>query len=330
MTIKQTGGIFGRNPTFNDLTVEGVVSVPNDSLSGDAIDGGDASVDSLNVDGAVTTDAGSTFDAGTNFVADNSASNKSLVLASSGATPGNGQYGASVAFSRINTTSPRAAIAAVETDNNFERMGLAFFTHISNNGSDPMNRRMAIKHDGDVVMYNIDSTTESFRWDCSDNALRLGGNVILGSGNGIDFSATSGTGTSELFDDYEEGTWTPTGFNVGSTGITAGGSASYSGVYTKVGRFVNCRIDIDVDDAGTSASVGDLIYFSSGLPFTPDASLVTGAGNAVIYNSIGSNALGMVQVFLSSNTVYMKVIQTSGTVNYGQTIRGNFSYSVGG
>jgi hypothetical protein len=35
------------------------------------------------------------------------------------------------------------------------------------------------------------------------------GNVVLADGNGIDFSATSGTGTSELFDDYEEGTWTP-------------------------------------------------------------------------------------------------------------------------
>jgi len=36
------------------------------------------------------------------------------------------------------------------------------------------------------------------------------GNVIIAtSGKGIDFSATSGTGSSELFDDYEEGTWTP-------------------------------------------------------------------------------------------------------------------------
>ena len=26
MTIKQQGGIFGRNPTFNDLTVEGTLT----------------------------------------------------------------------------------------------------------------------------------------------------------------------------------------------------------------------------------------------------------------------------------------------------------------
>ena len=36
------------------------------------------------------------------------------------------------------------------------------------------------------------------------------GNLVIGtSGKGIDFSATPGTGTSELLTDYEEGDWTP-------------------------------------------------------------------------------------------------------------------------
>ena len=51
------------------------------------------------------------------------------------------------------------------------------------------------------------------------------GNLIIGtSGYGIDFSATAGTGTSELFNDYEVGAMTPT--MVGSSG----GSASIGGV----------------------------------------------------------------------------------------------------
>lgn len=55
MTIKQQGGIFGRNPTFNDLTVEGTLStsgtitLPADSVSGDAISGGDALLDTLGI-----------------------------------------------------------------------------------------------------------------------------------------------------------------------------------------------------------------------------------------------------------------------------------------
>jgi hypothetical protein len=66
------------------------------------------------------------------------------------------------------------------------------------------------------------------------------GNLIIGtSGKGIDFSATPGTGTSELLADYEEGTWTPTlidnGFNNGAT------LSSASGTYTKIGRCVTIQ-----------------------------------------------------------------------------------------
>lgn len=61
------------------------------------------------------------------------------------------------------------------------------------------------------------------------------GNLVIGtSGKGIDFSATPGTGTSELLNDYEEGTWTP---NQGA-GLTVVGSFSSEGTYTKIGRVV--------------------------------------------------------------------------------------------
>ena len=69
------------------------------------------------------------------------------------------------------------------------------------------------------------------------------GNLIVASGQGIDFSATSGTGTSELLADYEEGTYTPTvtastgrfraffttGLGASATGASAAG-ASATGV----------------------------------------------------------------------------------------------------
>ena len=56
------------------------------------------------------------------------------------------------------------------------------------------------------------------------------GNLVIGtSGNGIDFSATPGTGTSELLSDYEEGTWTPTSFDITY--------AAASGSYKKVSCF---------------------------------------------------------------------------------------------
>jgi hypothetical protein len=78
------------------------------------------------------------------------------------------------------------------------------------------------------------------------------GNLVIGtSGNGIDFSATPGTGTSELLSDYEEGTWTPTSFDITY--------AAASGSYTKVGREV-------------------FLHFSIVLPVTADANNITIVG----------------------------------------------------
>ncbi len=68
------------------------------------------------------------------------------------------------------------------------------------------------------------------------------GNLVVAAGHGIDFSATansSGTMTSELLDDYEEGTWTPTELN-GSVGAITVGFAKY----TRFGNIVSCYFDI--------------------------------------------------------------------------------------
>jgi hypothetical protein len=92
------------------------------------------------------------------------------------------------------------------------------------------------------------------------------GNVVLADGKGIDFSATAGTGTSELFDDYEEGTWTPT-----IEGSTTAGTQTYNAQvakYTKVGRTVTiCAfVSITNKDAAMAGNVriGGLPYASDG------------------------------------------------------------------
>ena len=86
--------------------------------------------------------------------------------------------------------------------------------------------------------------------DSSGN-LNIGtGNLIVASGKGIDFSATSGSGTSELLDDYEEGTWTVTCNN----GITV-----HSGIdlasYTKVGRKVTVLGQFRVNSSNTNQAL---------------------------------------------------------------------------
>jgi len=64
------------------------------------------------------------------------------------------------------------------------------------------------------------------------------GNFVVGtSGQGIDFSATPGTGTSELLADYEEGTWTPT-----ISGLTLGNASGVAFDYVKVGDIVTVTL----------------------------------------------------------------------------------------
>ena len=100
----------------------------------------------------------------------------------------------------------------------------------------------------------------------------IDGNLVIGtSGKGIDFSATSGTGTSELLDDYEEGIFSPTIYS----GITGVGYATQNGSYTKVGRLVTFALRLDLN-AGTAAAA---IVRIGGLPFTSDVAYRGYAGS---------------------------------------------------
>ena len=92
------------------------------------------------------------------------------------------------------------------------------------------------------------------------------GNLAFGtSGNGISFSATSdATGmTSELLDDYEEGTWTPTVLSAGSIG-----SPQYNCTYTKIGRLVTLNADIHALTNTTSTSIIQI----GGVPYVAGSS----------------------------------------------------------
>ena len=91
------------------------------------------------------------------------------------------------------------------------------------------------------------------------------GNLIIGtSGKGIDFSATAGTGTSELLADYEEGIWTPSVTSSGGSITTVG---AVSGSYTKVGRVVHAFFDINITTNGTGS--GSIL--AANIPFAPSA-----------------------------------------------------------
>lgn len=88
--------------------------------------------------------------------------------------------------------------------------------------------------DANATMARTDAA-QSFT---GDQTLATGNLVIGTAGKGIDFSATPGTGTSELLDDYEEGTWT----TVWQGGVNVTGTPTFTnGKYTKIGRQVTLQ-----------------------------------------------------------------------------------------
>jgi hypothetical protein len=97
------------------------------------------------------------------------------------------------------------------------------------------------------------------------------GNLIMGtSGKGIDFGATAGptagSGTSELLDDYEEGTWTPV---YASTGATITNGSTTGGAYVKIGRLVTVQGSTSTGGAMSGGTAGNPVRIE-GLPFTVD------------------------------------------------------------
>ena len=150
-------------------------------------------------------------------------------------------------------------------------------------GVDHGNNKVRISTNETVSAKNVELRSDG-NFHISD------GNLVVASGHGIDFSATGdGTGSgsvSELFDDYEEGTW---------TGSTVTGSATFTGtIYTRIGRTVYFQGKVgDFTDRSSANSV-----VISGLPFTSSNGLDQVVGN-VMYRYL-------------SSTVYHSTYFTSG------------------
>jgi len=119
-----------------------------------------------------------------------------------------------------------------------------------------------------------------------DQTIIDGNLVIATSGKGIDFSATPSTGTSELFSDYEEGTYTATLTCSTSGTITVSSTNNWNTLaYTKIGRVVHVQGGIRI--ASVSSPTGSV---ELNLPFA-SANLTGDAGIAVgmaVAQSLGS------------------------------------------
>jgi len=143
-------------------------------------------------------------------------------------------------------------------------------TFLDFSGGTPAVHRIA--NDGGNLYFETD-TNQDGTFDTVGAHFTSVGNLAFESGKGIDFSATSGTGTSELLDDYEEGIHTATLTPTTSGTIGLAGSAN-SLSYTKIGNMVNVTGYLYV--SAISSPVGAI---NVSLPF-PAADLTDGAGGS--------------------------------------------------
>jgi hypothetical protein len=231
MSIKQNGGVFGRNPTFNDVTIDGELEVTGEILA----NGGIALGDNDKVTFGTDDDLQISHNGSASLISDTGTGD--LYIRSS--------------------TALRLQSAANE------------------------NYLVAVA-DGAVTIYHDNNP----KIETKSTGIEVTGNISLDSGNGIDFSATAGTGTSELFDDYEEGTWSPV--YAPQTGSFATMTMEvYDAVYTKIGNtvFISAFMRTDNVDMGTASGTLRI----TGLPFAPSSVVSTGGVEVSFASAFGGD-----------------------------------------
>ena len=207
MTIKKHGGIFGRNPTFNDVNVDGDLTV-----SGNL---------SANIE-ATTVTADSTVPLTVNRT---------------------GSQGDTI---QIEDDGTKIGTVGVKG-------GALFLADVSGTG-------LRFESNG-IVMTDGDGDKVAASYSLGLGAYPIG-SIFLGSGHGIYMDGNNGTANN--FDDYEEGTWTPTLYFTSSDGDKS--YVQQTGTYTKIGNLVNCQGFVRISETTASGNVR-----FGGFPFTPSS-----------------------------------------------------------
>ena len=162
--------------------------------------------------------------------------------------------------------------------------------------------------------------SESLQLTSTKNLSIIDGNLVVAHGHGIDFSANTNDETGagsisangEIFDDYEEGSWTPV---ADGSGTISGTSINYSGWYTKVGRVVH--LEFYANNSAGDIEISNYKIFT-GLPFA------TGSGNygtGRIMTEDGEQLARQGDIIVGGSSFLInKCGSSSGTVRIGGTV----------
>ena len=163
-------------------------------------------------------------------------------------------------------------------------------------------------HNGtnDIITFATDST-ERVRILSGGGLDISAGHLTVDNGYGIDFSAAASASgmSSEILDDYEEGTWTAT---------FTGSSTTATGRYVKIGGQV--FVTVYGDSLNVTSSVTGTV---GGLPFTNNGGYTAATITHDTYTNNSYNG------YVNTGGTTMSAIQ-DGTVSGAQTVVGNPKY----
>ena len=114
------------------------------------------------------------------------------------------------------------------------------------------------------------------------------------AGKGVHLGVTSAT-SSNLLDDYEEGTWTP--------GLTLGGTActvTSEGNYTKVGRVVTVNMFVQVTNTNSGSGTAVVTNFPFAVADGFSNTSVEASGSVSLWSGFGT-ALSFVSLFAQTS-----------------------------
>jgi hypothetical protein len=155
-------------------------------------------------------------------------------------------------------------------------------------------------------------TSTSSSLDTTGPSVTSAGNISFPSGKGIDFSADGNASgmTSELLDDYEEGTFTPI-----VRGRTTAGTATYGrtavGKYTKVGRMVDVMIDMVF-----SGSTGGGNIEIAGLPYAAHTGPYVRFAGDVTLLTAGISWSNQIACYINDTNSHFWITNTPTSGNY--------------
>ena len=162
------------------------------------------------------------------------------------------------------------------------------------------------------------------------------GNIAVGDGNGIDFSATgNGSGTSnvaELLDDYEEGNWSP---ELKGGNAFAGNHSMQQGSYTKVGRKVTISFGVAITSKGNMSGDLHIVNLPFGVASNLSGTSIEASGIAGYWKHVSPNLSHITCVADDADAIYLRATSgaeddpdqlTHSDIDSDFTIRGTVTY----